>query len=207
MDKIGMVDGDKLLDWLESKVWSCRDTQEKHGWNDAVWTLNRLVRDGKFKPATPAPTQPSGVGPTWTALILRKDWIEDPDLLGPKGSIRYSNINDAEFYSGGAPGCVACGVVTYGPNDKPHTDNCWLMKIQQALTASPEASQEQLRELQELVSEMFEIFDEDSYGCDCGTNELGTCFFCRGQKVNNEFKDFIKLETAGPTETREGSHE
>ncbi len=73
--QIGLVDGDKLLDWLESKVWSCRDTQEKHGWNDAVWTLNRLVRDGKFKPArgkdpfycpgpikrgsnTPAPTQP-----------------------------------------------------------------------------------------------------------------------------------------------------
>lgn len=89
-----------------------------------------------------SPTQPSGVGPTWTALILRKDWIEDPDLLGPKGSIRYSNINDAEFYSGGAPGCGACGVVTYGPNDKPHTDNCWLMKIQQALTASPEASRD-----------------------------------------------------------------
>ncbi len=81
------------------------------------------------------------------------------------------------------------------------------------LTASPEASregwemkkeakhgQEQLRELQELVSEMFEIFDEDSYGCDCGTNELGTCFFCRGQKVNNEFKDFIKTNalTASP---------
>ncbi len=53
------------------------------------------------------------------------------------------------------------------------------------------------RELQELVSEMFEIFDEDSYGCDCGTNELGTCFFCRGQKVNNEFKDFIKRSQPG----------
>ena len=65
---------------------------------------------------------------------------------------------------------------------------------------STAGSQEQLRELQELVSEMFEIFDEDSYGCDCGTNELGTCFFCRGQKVNNEFKDFIKTNalTASP---------
>ncbi len=60
------------------------------------------------------------------------------------------------------------------------------------LGQSTAGSQEQLRELQELVSEMFEIFDEDSYGCDCGTNELGTCFFCRGHKVNNEFKDFIK---------------
>ncbi len=48
MDKIGMVDGDKLLDWIESKVWSCRDTQEKHGWNDAVWTLIRLFISRQF---------------------------------------------------------------------------------------------------------------------------------------------------------------
>ena len=42
------LDKEKVLDWLESQVWSCRDTQEKAGWNDAVWTLNGLVRDGKF---------------------------------------------------------------------------------------------------------------------------------------------------------------
>ncbi len=73
------------------------------------------------------------------------------------------------------------------------------------LGQSTAGSQEQLRELQELVSEMFEIFDEDSYGCDCGTNELGTCFFCRGQKVNNEFKDFIKTNalTASPEASQE----
>ena len=42
------LDKEKVLDFLESQVWNCRDTQEKAGWNDAIWTLNGLVRDGKF---------------------------------------------------------------------------------------------------------------------------------------------------------------
>lgn len=51
---IGPIDGDKLMDWLESNVWNCRDTQEKTGWNDAVYTLNGLVRESKFSlPSTP----------------------------------------------------------------------------------------------------------------------------------------------------------
>jgi hypothetical protein len=133
----------------------------------------------EVKPATPAPTQPSEVGPYKTVpsiscpgfYTLQENRI---NIFGPaklrechdymafarkgfalgqssarsqEGRLRealQSVPKPSSSYSSGAPGCGACGFVTYGPNDKPHTDNCWWMKIQQALTASPEASQEVL---------------------------------------------------------------
>lgn len=40
-------------------------------------------------------------------------------------------------YSGGAPGCGACGKITRGPGEIPHYEHCWWIKVQEALSPMP----------------------------------------------------------------------
>ena len=216
MDKIGMVDGDKVFEILlkEINLWAPSTRRWDRGYvrglENAVGFIEQCKSVGPASQevaqpeptATPAPTQPEKC-PTcdcpWNGYKCPHCDTDSaqPSEVGPFIEI----IFDA---SNGPMNMVFVEV----ENEKGQSVNVgeWhdqaegYSALRIPLGQSTAGSQEQLRELQELVSEMFEIFDEDSYGCDCGTNELGTCFFCRGQKVNNEFKDFIKTNalTASP---------
>ncbi len=188
---------------------------------EAIEKWNQRV---EVKPATPAPTQPEKCPKCGGIFNLRHDETHDFDWQKcfaysyEEMVTKLSVIEPTQSWEVGtkfkivlvcpdrAPDYYAIEYIPNGhrtgfyDNEREANERMDELAWIYAQGQSTAGSQEQLRELQELVSEMFEIFDEDSYGCDCGTNELGTCFFCRGQKVNNEFKDFIKTNalTASP---------
>ena len=53
-------------------------------------------------------------------------------------------------------------------------------------------SAKEVEELKELVTNLWEWMDEANEGCDCGTDELGSCAYCQGSEVRKKFYADLK---------------